>query len=190
METGCIAKRELLQSFGPWNEFSLPPPIAEIAALRAAAWGTPSGPDELQIWRDEWDAVAQHYCITSDGRIVAAIRFTIHETLSDLPHRAIYGDLIAHLPTPVAWISRLVVDMDRRGEGLSRPLDRLAVSEPFLHGVRSIVGTAGSVLGNRFRHDVMLSHGWMALGNAQGTTDLPLLAVDTPMVYACVGPDR
>lgn len=163
---------------------ALSPFLQDLAALRARAWGQSADPANLKRWIDAWDADAHHHVIYRKGQMAAAFRFTIHATIDDLPDRSIYGDLIYDLPAPIAWFSRLVVDPDFRGAGLSSGLDWLAANEPFRHGARSILATGGSVAANRFRHEVMLRHGWAFLGEALGTIDLPIVPAGPPRIYA------
>ena len=157
--------------------------LDSIAELRAAAWGHTARSD-IAAWLDEWDATAHHHIIVREGKIAAAVRFTLHEVHDDVPYRSIYGDLIKELPTPIAWYSRLVVSPEWRGKGISKALDWLAANEPFNMGANSIVATGGSVAENQFRHEVMLNHGWSYLGQALGLIDLPLKNAKPPAVYA------
>jgi predicted GNAT family N-acyltransferase len=158
--------------------------LLEIARLRARAWGQDDIVCDPDRWIDKWDGEASHHVIYRGGQLVAAVRFTFHETAAALPHSSLYGDLIVHLPPPIAWFSRLVVDPQSRGQRISSGLDWLAANEPFNHGANSIVATGGSVNANRFRHEVMLKFGWMLLGTASDTIHLPVLGARPPNVYA------
>jgi len=163
------------------------PLLAEIGKLRARAWGATPNSNYFE-WLDEWDASAHHHVIMRDGELAAAFRFTLHDRLEDLPHRALYGELLDHLPAPIAWFSRLVVAPERRGQGLSRSLDFLGANEPFDFGARSIVATGGSVRANQFRHRVMQRLGWAYLGKAVDAIDLPIEGANPPAVYARQSP--
>jgi|JI6StandDraft_1071083.scaffolds.fasta_scaffold335217_1 predicted GNAT family N-acyltransferase len=163
---------------------TIPPFLLEIARLRARAWGREDAACESHRWIDEWDEEAHHHMVYRDGQLAAAMRFALHASADTFPHPELYGDLIADLPTPIAWFSRLVVDPAWRGQRLSSGLDLLAAIEPFDHGANSIVATGGSVASNKFRHDVMLKFGWTLLGTANEVIDLPIEDAKPPRVYA------
>lgn len=165
---------------------TIPPFLLEIARLRARACGQDDTAYDPHLWIDEWDAVAHHHVTYRGGHVAAAMRFTLHASANTFPHHQLYGNLLAQLPPPIAWFSRLVVDPQSRGQRLSSSLDWLAANEPFNHGANSIVATGGSVDANSFRHKVMLKFGWTLLGTAAETIDLPILGAKPPHVYVLI----
>ena len=82
----------------------------------------------MDRWTDPWDAVATHWAIWRDNRIVAAARLSIHNRLSELPNAEIFeGVLSGDLPGPIGSLNRLVVAPEMAGQGLSLALDKVRI---------------------------------------------------------------
>jgi predicted GNAT family N-acyltransferase len=96
--------------------------LDEIAQLRIDAWGAngelPSFIANQDIRNDEHDKHAMHFVVMNEGHPVAAARICIHATAqegSDPESLQGYEEL---LETPIASLTRLVVQPKFRGLGL------------------------------------------------------------------------
>ncbi len=158
------------------------PFLQGIAKLRANAWGDGKTMD-FSAWLAEWDAVAHHHIILRNGQLAAAFRFTVHDRLDDLPYRSLFADILNHLPSPVAFSSRLVVGREWSGRGLSKMLDQMAITSPKMAGARSVVATGSSVSTTEKRDLLMLRYGWTLAGKAAAMPVGPIPSDHPPKVY-------
>jgi GNAT superfamily N-acetyltransferase len=119
-----------------------PADLEEIYTLRVAAWRArvESFPD-IGRWTDAEDAHAAHWAVRNGGRIVAAARLSIHDSLAEVPDAEIYdGVFSARLDGPIASLNRLVVAASHRGKGCSEALDRIRICHAQAQGCRHIIG--------------------------------------------------
>ena len=119
-----------------------PADLEEIYALRVAAWRArvESFPN-IQRWTDAEDAQAAHWAIRDGGRIVAAARLSIHDSLANVPHAEIFDGIFrASLDGPIASLNRLVVAATHSGSGYSAALDNVRIDHARVQGCRHVIG--------------------------------------------------
>jgi hypothetical protein len=87
--------------------------IDEICRFRVRVWeatgclAANAFPDG--IWRDEWDDICAHWAVMSGGGILAAARWSVHESLEAIPEAEQYRHLDLRLQGPIATAGRIVV---------------------------------------------------------------------------------
>jgi GNAT superfamily N-acetyltransferase len=143
--------------------------LARIYRLRVTAWRTQAViPPTVDAWRDELDDRGRHFACFRHEELVAAVRLTVHPVVAELPEaEAFVGVLPDDVPAPIASYNRMFVDPAHRGLGLSKLLDRVAISEARAMGARVLVGSTGTVRGNLPRIDAMVALGFENLGQGR-----------------------
>lgn len=119
-----------------------PADLEEIYALRVAAWRArvESFPD-IGRWTDAEDARAAHWAIRDGGRIVAAARLSVHDSLADVPHAEIFDGVFSEsLDGSIGSLNRLVVAASHSGRGCSAVLDSIRINHARARGCRHVVG--------------------------------------------------
>ncbi len=119
-----------------------PADLDEIYALRVAAWRArvESFPD-IGRWTDAEDASAAHWAIRDGGRIVAAARLSIHDSLADVPHAEIFDGVFSEsLHGPIGSLNRLVVAASHSSRGCSAALDSIRINHARAQGCRHVIG--------------------------------------------------
>lgn len=162
-------KTELI--FRPTPEF-----LEQVWRLRPMAWRArmASFPDIVE-WRDDFDDCSDHWAIVEDGRVIAAARLTIRDSVEQLPHPELYRDLKIATSGPVASINRLVVDAAYGGQGLSRRLDLARLAYADAAGVTIIL--ASTFAGQR-RVSSLEALGFVERGFAPHYANGPLAEVN------------
>lgn len=142
--------------------------LEEISRLRVEAWRTQARlKPGISHSLDPWDEKSHHrVLIDQQGRVVGALRFTLHDDLSDLPDGGVWLTERHREPGPHAYFSRMFLAPEFQGCGLSETLDELAISEPFRLGARTITCLAGSVSTSLQRLPQMERRGWCRVGVA------------------------
>ena len=100
--------------------------LDDIAKLRVSVWNQQLKETAFtnQKWLDEHDEHAFHWIVlNTQNKIIASARLCIHDTVAALPDFEEIKDLIIDLPTPIAMMSRLVVDPAYQKLGIARKLD-------------------------------------------------------------------
>jgi len=121
-----------------------PADLEEIYALRVAAWRArvESFPD-IGRWTDAEDARAAHWAIRDGGRIIAAARLSIHDSLAEVPHAEIFDGVFSEsLHGPIGSLNRLVVAASHRRSGLAQKLDIVRIIHARDADCRHIIGEA------------------------------------------------
>jgi GNAT superfamily N-acetyltransferase len=93
------------------------------------------------IWLDELDNTAHHWVALHGRRLVAAGRYTIHQTLAGVPDEHWFRRHSA-LAGPIASFNRLVVLQAYRRCGIGRRLDYLRCWNAIQQNCESIVAVA------------------------------------------------
>lgn len=143
--------------------------LDEVCRLRVVAWKRQATIREGVVkWGpDSYDHSGRHWAILHGRRIVAAIRLTFHDHLSEIPAaRCFKGVAPEPLRAPIASYNRLVVHPDHRGRGLARALDVRCINAAGLAGASVLLGATGHVQGQKSRIDAMVSLGFTILGPA------------------------
>ena len=117
--------------------------LQEVGRLRILAWKAdgelPSIAPKTETWLDEHDLHAVNWALLCDRTPVAATRMCVHHDALDLPDLVSLAGFEASLPMPVAVFTRLVIDPQHRGLGLSSQLDNLRLTAAQSEGRRSAV---------------------------------------------------
>lgn len=94
--------------------------LEQVYALRVLAWRTQVVlPPEMLRWQDAVDADARHWAFIAQGKVVAAVRLSLHDSLADMPHPEVYAGVFdLPLAGPIAYYSRAAVHPDYRRLGL------------------------------------------------------------------------
>jgi hypothetical protein len=151
--------------------------LEQVYKLRVVAWdGKIKVPLSRTGWVDPEDGSARHWAIMSGRHVVAAARFSVHQTVAELPDAEGYVGVFTELPVPIGSLNRCVVHPDFRNRGLSRVLDRTRISAGKGSGCRCLVicatdeqrAAAIARLGFEFRGEGPL----MPTGLAAGTRSL------------------
>ena len=97
-------------------------PMGDIQALRRLCWpGIYAAGESLE---DGFDDDAWHWTVRSGPQLIAAARLTTHYNLIQIPDAHLFNHLVSFpLPTPIGYISRLVVHPGARRHGLAGVLD-------------------------------------------------------------------
>ena len=103
-----------------------------IGKLRVEAWSKniTVGSVPNDEWIDEFDPASRHFGIFDGYKLIAAARFSVHESIEDIPESDVYrGVFQSPLKAPVASLNRLVTHPDYRGLGCSFTLDRVRLEK-------------------------------------------------------------
>jgi GNAT superfamily N-acetyltransferase len=165
-------------SKGQFELLFRPPPeiLEQFWRLRPLAWRArmPAFPD-IAEWRDEFDDCSDHWAIVTEGRVIAAARLTIRDSIEQLPHPELYRDLKITMLGPVASINRLIVDAAYGGQGLSHQLDVARLAYADAAGVTIILAT--TFAGQR-RVNALEALGFVEQGFAPHYANGPLAEVN------------
>lgn len=130
-----------------------PHELLEIRALRARAWlaaGIANAGDFSDgLWEvDPVDAVAYHVLLRDSGRLAAAARLSIHQSVEELPDFSTLCKAVAATDLggvgPYASLNRLVVDPDLKGNGLASMLLEPRILLALLAGAKTLVCNVAS----------------------------------------------
>ena len=127
-----------------------PDRIAEICRFRVRVWLS-SGhavPNTFPhgTWRDEWDDTCKHLAIIRDEEIMASARWSLHDSLEQVPEAEQYVRLGLRLEGPIAVAERIAVSPSVPYLGLAwrllDALDELSRSA----GARHAIGQASPAM--------------------------------------------
>jgi GNAT superfamily N-acetyltransferase len=144
-----------------------PSQLDEVCRWRVVAWKRQATirEDMVQWGPDSFDLSGRHWAILLDGRIVAAIRLTFHNNLSEIPAAHCFKGVVPEPQlAPIASYNRLVVHPDHRGRGLAKALDVCCINAAEMAGATILLGATGHVPGQKSRIDAMVSLGFTILG--------------------------
>jgi predicted GNAT family N-acyltransferase len=98
--------------------------LARVFSLRAETWEPIFPHATTESWVDQHDLQAEHLGVVEGEDVIAAARLNLHST-SDAAARGFRGvdcaevlPILSTLPTPIAYMSRLVVHRQHQGRGL------------------------------------------------------------------------
>lgn len=129
-------------------------PIEEVRELRRFCW--PKIYAAGYSLEDGFDDEAWHWTIRLDDRLAAAARLTIHQNLVQVPAPHLFVHLSScRLPTPIGYISRLVVHPEARGRGLASILDKTRLDACNSLRARSLVVVWSASSGIRRKRQFM-----------------------------------
>ena len=150
--------------------------IEEICRFRVRVWRQEGQLSSEAFgsgtWRDSVDDGALHWLIRdSRGRLAAAGRLSVHESLEDVHQAEEYLRFELALPGPIAAPDRVVVARFARKAGLGRRIldlqDAAAVARGASHAVRQASPRMVELLKHR---------GWQVLGPASSDERFPGVA--------------
>lgn len=125
-------------------EVHSPEDLRHIALFRTEAWMADGfvQPGELVegVYPIPDDALCRHWVIEENGRIVAAGRLSVHESVEEMCGAAVWERFTAEIPFPCACITRLVVHRDARKHGYAHTLDESRVAAMRGTKCRGVIG--------------------------------------------------
>ncbi len=140
--------------------------LGQVGRLRVLAWKAdgelPSIAPKSDTWLDDHDLHAVNWAVMCDGRPVAAARMCVHYNAVDVPDLVSVAGFEASLPMPVAAFTRLVIDPQYRGLGLSSQLDNLRLEAAQSKGC----GSAFAVTHLPRRMQQLCQSGFRSLGES------------------------
>lgn len=114
--------------------------MEETFRLRGLAWKARvrdfAAPER---WEDPEDADSLHWAILHAGKVVAAARLSLVQSLAETPNAEVYTGVLPDLEGPIGSINRLVVDPAHAGQGLSQCLDRVRLAHADAAGAMHVV---------------------------------------------------
>lgn len=159
--------------------------LEQVYALRVLAWRTQVVlPPEMRLWQDVVDAEARHWAFIAQGKVVAAVRLSLHDSLADMPHPEVYAGVFdLPLPGPIAYYGRMVVHPDFRRRGLFTRTHQLCADAAGAMGAMAMIGVTGSVDGNRFTEAVFLAEHYQLVGPGQPYRSTPYEVTHAPLIF-------
>lgn len=115
--------------------------LSDIGKLRVAAWSQNISVGNVpgNEWIDAFDSDSTHFGIYDAERLIAAARFSVHESVEDVPEPEVYrGVFQSSLKAPIASLNRLVAHPDYRGLGCSFYLDKVRLQKARQMGCTSM----------------------------------------------------
>ena len=160
-----------------------PTAMDAILRLRLRAWA-PQVPVALTVddVADHFEHLARHWAVFDVENLVAAARLSIHRQIEDVPEaNCLAGVFSTSPPTPIGFLSRLVVAPEYRGRGLGRQLDAIRIYASEQAGCQSLLGLVFDVSGEaRIRQ--LTSFGFTLLGRGQRDTHPKFSQLAAPIV--------
>jgi GNAT superfamily N-acetyltransferase len=155
--------------------------IDEVRALRGLCW--PEVYAAGSTLEDGFDDDAWHWTIYQDFQMIAAARLTVHQNLVAVPDAHLFCHLDpTSLPSPIGYISRLVVHPSARGQHIAATLDRVRVSKAVELGCKSLVGVWNPRSGERRRQQLVR----LGFQSADGETPLDDQGFGLSFVYQMI----
>jgi GNAT superfamily N-acetyltransferase len=185
---------------GPWtirelNAISEPVAFDGVVGLRLRCWAAQT-PVELvaEDVLDHYENNARHWVAMADEEIIGAARLTVHDAVEDVPEAVCLGDIFAQgaPPTPVGFLSRLVVAPPHRRHGVGRALDEVRIRAAEEAGCRSLLALVYDVSGEA-RVAQLVSQGFQVRGRGLRDTHPKFSVLPDPLVLERViecGPPR
>src|SRR6516165_5614031 len=120
-----------------------------VVRLRLRCWAAQVPmeltPDDVV---DPHDGFARHWIAVAEEQVVGAARLTIHAAAQDVPEAVCLGEVFAQPPpTPIGFLSRLVVAPESRRGGVGRGLDQVRIRAAEEAGCRSLLALVFDVSG-------------------------------------------
>jgi GNAT superfamily N-acetyltransferase len=168
--------------YGLSQDYSLidhlePAQLEETFRLRGLAWQARvrdfAAPER---WEDPEDADSLHWAILHAGKVVAAARLSLVQTLAETPNAEVYTGVLPDLEGPIGSINRLVVDPDHAGRGLSQCLDRVRLARADTAGAMHVVGRTSAGIS---RLNALYALGFRTAGAARAYKSGPLRQMET-----------
>ncbi|MDQ6963273.1 MAG: GNAT family N-acetyltransferase [Mariprofundaceae bacterium] len=143
-----------------------PTQFDDIAALRADIWQcegfTIQSLNKKGQWFDELDAVAIHWVIFYQQKLIAAARLSLHLHVKEIPYAYLFSNHDLPLTSPFALLSRLVVSKPMRRRGIAKNLDQLRIQEAQKHRANHSI-----VLAAPHRVNALKKLGFIGVGKPQ-----------------------
>jgi hypothetical protein len=112
-----------------------------VVRLRLRCWAAQMPleltPDDVV---DPHDLFARHWIAVAEDQVIGAARLTIHDAVAGVPEAVcLEGVLAQHPPTPIGFLSRLIVAPQHRLGGIGRGLDQVRIRAAQEAGCRSLL---------------------------------------------------
>jgi GNAT superfamily N-acetyltransferase len=168
---------------------SEPAAFDAVLRLRLRCWAdqTPVEltPDDVI---DHYDRLARHWIAVADDQVIGAARLTIHDAVEEVPEAVCLGGVLAQQPpTPIGFLSRLVVAPPCRRAGVGRGLDQIRIRAAQEAGCRSLLALVFDVSGQA-RVAQLLSQGFEVRGRGRKDTHPKFSVFPVPLVLGRILP--
>jgi GNAT superfamily N-acetyltransferase len=157
--------------------------FAAVVCLRQCCWAAQI-PDELTLHDvvDSYDGLARHWIAVADDQVIGAARLTIHDSVEEVPEAICLGGVVArHSPTPIGFLSRLVVAPQYRRAGIGHGLDQVRIRAAKEAGCRSLLALVFDVSGEA-RVAQLVSQGFEVRGRGHEDTSPKFSLLAAPLV--------
>ena len=169
-----------IREIDPAAEQSL---LDSVIDLRVQCWApqtpVPLTRDDLV---DPTDEIARHWVAIADGKLVGAARLSTHDSLDDMPDTAcMLGVFTDPPPSPIGFLSRLVVAPAYRRRGLGSMLDEIRIRAAEQSGCRSLLGLVFEASGEA-RLSQLIALGFAVRGRGRKDTHPTFSSLPAPLV--------
>jgi GNAT superfamily N-acetyltransferase len=131
---------------------------------------------------DPYDGHARHWVAVADDQVIGAARLTIHDAVEGVPEAVCLAGVFAqHPPTPIGFLSRLVVAPPCRRAGIGRGLDQVRIRAAEEQGCRSLLVMVFDVSGTA-RVAQLVSQGFEVRGRGRKDAHPKFSVLAAPLV--------
>lgn len=159
--------------------------LEQIFRLRVTAWRQQVAlPGAMREWRDSVDDKARHWAVLHQRQPIAAVRLSLHRSVSELPHAEVFADLVAAKTwsTPIAYCARGIVHPEYRRRGLWLAGNLICIDAAKKMWAGGMVALSGSLDSNRFVTEALIDIGYQLIGKGQPYGEIPYQATAAPTV--------
>jgi len=180
---GVQARPDMAWTIRELASASEPATFDAIIGLRMRCWAAQT---PVALTRDDlidhYDGTARHWIAEAEDQVIGAARLTIHDALEEVPEAVCLGSIYgSHPPTPIGFLSRLVVSPEYRCRGIGRGLDQVRIQAATEAGCRFLLALVFDVSGEA-RVAQLASHGFQVRGRGCKDTHPKFSVLPAPLV--------